>query len=68
MAERRQGGRAARRAMRAAPLTEEKKAVRPGFQGGRFEPLNEAEVQRTHTAILDVLEKIGLSQAIPSCI
>ena len=68
MSERRLGGRAARRAIRAAPLTEDKKAVRPGMVGGRFEPLTEPEVQRMHTAILDVLENIGLSQAIPSCI
>ncbi len=64
----RMGGRAARRAIRAAPLAEEDKAVRPGMHGGRFEPLTPLQVQRIHTAVLDVLENIGLSQAIPSCI
>jgi trimethylamine--corrinoid protein Co-methyltransferase len=54
--------------MRAAPLKEEDKAVRPGTSGDSFKPLTETEVLRVHEAALDVLEKIGLSQAIPSCI
>ena len=62
------GGRAARKALRAAPLAEEDKAVRPGMRGGRFEPLTELQVARINAAVLDVLENIGLSQAIPSCI
>jgi len=65
---RRLGGRAARKALRAAPLAEEDKAVRPGMKGGRFEPLVEAQVHRINEAVMDVLENIGLSQAIPSCI
>ena len=65
---RRLGGRAARKALRAAPLKEEDKAVRPGMSGGRFEPLNPLQVQRINEAVMDVLENIGLSQAIPSCI
>ncbi len=64
----RQGGRAARRALRAAPLADEDKAVHPGMRGGRFSPLMPHQVQRVHTAVLDVLENIGLSQAVPSCI
>ena len=65
---RRMGGRAARHKLRAAPLREEEKAVRPGMIGGRFRPLDESGVQRIHTAALDVLEHIGLSEAIPTCI
>ncbi len=65
---RRMGGRTARRAMRAAPPKEEDKAVHPGTAGDCFKPLTDAEVLRVHTAALDVLEQIGLSQAIPSCI
>lgn len=65
---RRLGGRAARKALRAAPLKDEDKAVRPGMSGGRFEPLTELQVQRVNEAVMDVLENIGLSQAIPSCI
>ena len=65
---RRLGGRRARKALRAAPLKEEDKAVRPGMVGGRFHPLNDLQVERVNEAVMDVLENIGLSQAIPSCI
>lgn len=64
----RRGGRAARRALRAAPIPEEERPVRPGFEGGRYKPLSDADVDRINDAALDVLENIGLSQAIPSCI
>lgn len=63
---RRAGGRAARKAMRAAPLPEDVRPVRPGMIGGRYKPLTDAEVQRIHEAALDALEEIGLSQAPPS--
>ena len=62
------GGRAARKALRAAPLAEEDKAVRPGMLGGRFAPLTDLEMIRINEAIMEVLEDIGISQAIPSCI
>ncbi len=65
---RRMGGRAARKALRAAPLAEEDKAVRPGMQGGRFAPLTENQTHQINEAVMDVLENLGLSQAIPSCI
>ncbi len=65
---RRMGGRAARKALRAAPLAEEDKAVRPGMLGGRFEPLAPSQVHQINEAVMDVLENLGLSQAIPSCI
>ena len=68
MASKRAGGRAARRALRAAPLAEEDKAVHPGQSGGRFHPLTEADMQRIHEAILDLLENVGFSRVIPSCI
>lgn len=64
----RMGGRAAKRALRAAPTPEEERAVRPGMRGGRYLPLTESQISRIHEAVLDVLENIGLSQAIPSCI
>ena len=64
----RRGGRAARQALRAAPIPEEQRPVQPGMEGGRYKPLTEAEVLRIHEAVLDVLERIGLSQAIPSCV
>ncbi len=65
---RRRGGREARRELRAAPLAEDKRAVRPGLQGGKYKPLTNVEVTRIHQAALDVLEQVGLADAIPSCI
>lgn len=68
MSSKRPGGRAARRALRAAPLAEEDKAVHPGESGGCFKPLTDNDMDRMHEAILDLLENVGFSRAIPSCI
>jgi len=65
---RRRGGRAARRAIHEAPTPDEERAVRPGMSGGRYKPLTDAEIGLIHNAVLDVLEQIGLANAIPSCI
>jgi trimethylamine--corrinoid protein Co-methyltransferase len=65
---RRQGGREARKALRAAPIVDADKAVRPGLVGGLFKPLSESEVERIHEASIEVLETIGLANSIPSCV
>ena len=65
---RRRGGRVARQALRAAPQPEAERAVRPGLEGGRYRPLAEADLTRIHNAALEVLEQIGLGEAIPSTI
>ncbi|MBY5932343.1 trimethylamine methyltransferase family protein [Tateyamaria omphalii] len=62
----RSGGRAARRAARATALPDHLRPVRPGLQGGRYNPLTDAEVARIHNAALDALETIGLADAPPS--
>ena len=62
----RRGGREARRALRAQPLPENERPVWPGMEGGRYRPLADSEVERIHRAALDVLEHIGLADAIPS--
>ncbi|MGI9357318.1 MAG: trimethylamine methyltransferase family protein [Rhizobiaceae bacterium] len=64
----RSGGRAARRAKRAAPLTEDIRPVRAGHEGGAYKPLSDADVEKVHEAILEVLETIGLSQGTPTLI
>jgi len=64
----RRGGRAARKAMRAAPLPDDERVVHAGLEGGNFKPLSDLEVQRIHRAALDALEQIGIGQAIPSCV
>ncbi|PIB25000.1 methyltransferase [Amylibacter kogurei] len=63
---RRSGGRAARQALRAAPLTEDIRPIRSGMEGGNYKPLSDAEVLRIHHAALDALETIGLADAPPS--
>jgi len=60
---RRSGGRAARQALRAAPLTDDIKPIRPGMSGGTYKPLDDAGVARIHAAALDALEQIGLADA-----
>ena len=60
---RRAGGRAARVAVRAAPLADDLRPVRAGMEGGLYRPLSDASVQRIHHAALEALEVIGLSQA-----
>ena len=65
---RRMGGRAARKQLRAALIAADQRPVRPGMPGGRFHPLSESDVKRIHAAALDVLEQIGLAEALPSCV
>ncbi len=62
----RTGGRAARRAARAAPLAQHLRPVRPGMSGGTYNPLSQADVERIHHAALQALEEIGLADAPPS--
>ena len=59
----RSGGRAARRAVRSAPLEAAIRPIRPGMMGGTFNPLDQAGVERIHSAALDALETIGLLDA-----
>ena len=62
----RSGGRAARTALRAAPLSEDLRPVRAGMTGGRYAPLSDAEVLSIHRTALRALEEIGLADAPPS--
>jgi len=64
----RRGGRNARHELRAAPLSEDKRPIRPGMAGGRYAPLTESDMNRIHHAILDSMETIGFADAIPSCV
>jgi len=46
-----------------APLA---RPIEPGMLGGRFCPLSDAEMQRIHALVLQLLESLGLSQITPS--
>ena len=63
---RRSGGRAARKALRAAPLADNMRPVRAGMPGGQYGPLSAADQSRIHQAALTALEEIGLADAPPS--
>ncbi len=65
---RRRGGRAARRELRAAPIPEAERAVKPGMESGYFKPLNARDMDRIHEAALKVCAEVGFADAIPSCI
>ncbi len=60
---RRSGGRANRVALRAAPLADNLRPVRPGMPGGQYRPLTDANMAKIHESALQALEQIGLSQA-----
>ncbi|MFO1169882.1 MAG: trimethylamine methyltransferase family protein [Hyphomicrobiaceae bacterium] len=62
----RRSGREARRATRAAPLAQELRPIWPGLEGGAYKPLKDADIRKIHSAALDVLARIGLSDAPPS--
>ena len=65
---RRRGGRSARRELRAAPIPEDERPVRPGMEGGLYKPLTDRDVGRIHEAALDVCATVGFADAIPSCV
>ncbi len=60
---RRAGGRQARKELRAAPLSEDKRPVKPGLMGGQYKPLNDTAVNAISDTVFQILEEIGLSQA-----
>ena len=60
---RRAGGRQARHALRAAPLAEDIKPVRPGMTGGSYKPLSDEDIRQIHGVALDALEQIGMAEA-----
>ena len=59
---RRGGGRSARHVARASALPDDIKPVKPGFEGGQYKPLSDAEVHKVHQGALDVLANIGMGE------
>lgn len=60
---RRSGGRAARQAIRSAPIAKDDRSVRPGMESGVLKPLTDEKMQRIHEAAIEALETIGLADA-----
>ncbi|MEM7207482.1 MAG: trimethylamine methyltransferase family protein [Pseudomonadota bacterium] len=65
---RRSGGRAARQAIRQAPLADDIKPVQPGMNGGAYKPLAENDLDKINEAVMEILATIGMAQATPSAI
>ena len=65
---RRSGGRAARKALRSAPLAEHSKPVHPGESGGAYKPLSDDGIAAVRENIFRILEEIGFADATPHCI
>ncbi|MEM7207583.1 MAG: trimethylamine methyltransferase family protein [Pseudomonadota bacterium] len=61
-------GRAARKAQRAEPVESDARPVWPGVRGGRYQPLNPADIERVNETVMHLLETVGLAQAIPSMV
>jgi len=55
-------------ALRAAPLADDIRPIRPGMEGGRYRPLTDGNVTRINDAVMEVLWDIGIGDAIPNCI
>ena len=60
---RRSSSREAKRAQRAR-IGEG--TVRPGMEGGRYAPLEVADIRRIHDAALGILERVGVGDGIPA--
>jgi trimethylamine--corrinoid protein Co-methyltransferase len=63
IAPRRSGGRAARRAIRAAPVVDALRSIRPGMSGGSLKVLSPEQIDQIHEAAIEALETIGLVDA-----
>ncbi|MBT4888716.1 MAG: trimethylamine methyltransferase [Rhodospirillales bacterium] len=59
-ATRKRGGRASRVRNREEQATSASKAIWPGLPGGAYKPLTDHDLQRVHSTVLDVLEKVGV--------
>ena len=64
----RSGGRSARIAKRSAPPPPESRAVKPGMPGGSFQPLSVSQMEKIFDSALELLEEVGMAQAIPEFI
>ena len=64
----RAGGRAARKAIRQAPLAEDVKPVKPGMSSGAYKPLSDSDLVKINEAVMEILATIGMAQATPSAI
>jgi len=55
----RSGGRAARTAARSAPLSEALRPIRPGMQGGTYNPLSQLDMEKLMKRPSPLLKKLA---------
>ncbi len=60
---RRSGGRAARKALREAPVAMEARSVRPGMESATLKVLSDEQINMIHEAAIEALETIGFADA-----
>lgn len=58
-------GRGAREAKRAHRAAAGSGTVLPGMPGGSYQPLRQSDIERIHSAALDILERVGIGDGIP---
>ena len=54
----RSGGRAARKALRSAPLAENLRPVRPGMEGGSYKPLKDSYVEHLKMMLYQTIKTL----------
>ena len=64
----RSGGRSARIAKRSSPPPAESRPVKAGLSGGSFKPLSVVQMEKIFDSALELLEEVGMAQAIPEII
>ena len=64
----RSGGRSARIAKRSSPPPAESRPVKAGLSGGSFKPLSVVQMEKIFDSALELLEEVGMAQAIPEFI
>ncbi|WP_039019653.1 trimethylamine methyltransferase family protein [Halocynthiibacter namhaensis] len=60
---RRSGGRAARKALREAPIAMEERSIRPGMESATLKILSDEQISMIHEAAIEALETIGFADA-----
>ena len=56
-------GREAKKALRSAPIPEDKNPIKPGLIGGYYRPLSDSDVKKLYYLSLSALEEIGIGLA-----
>ena len=56
-------GREAKKALRSAPISEDKNPIKPGLLGGYYRPLSDSDVKKLYYLSLNALEEIGIGLA-----